>query len=115
RRRRQLAPRLAAWGARRARGRDRRPRTRGRSYGGTLGRDALAGSRTRTVEGCADEAAEERCRPGRPRLELRMELASDEPGMIGKLDDLDKPALLERAAHDKPRLDEPVPVRVVDL
>src|SRR5439155_1145565 len=34
----------------------------------------------------ADEAREQRVRPGRPGLELRMELAADEPGVIGKLD-----------------------------
>ncbi len=66
--------------------------------GGGLGRDVLAGSRAGAVERSADEAAEQRRRPRRPRLELRVELARDEPGMVGQLDDLDEPALLERPA-----------------
>src|SRR5690348_2872485 len=69
----------------------------------------------RTVERGADELAEERRRPGRPRLELRVELRRDEPGVIGQLDDLDEPSLLERPADHEARGDELLPVGVVDL
>ena len=63
----------------------------------------------------ADELAEERRRPRRPRLELRVELAGDEPRVIGQLDDLDEPALLERARDDEAGVDELLAVVVVDL
>src|ERR1700747_1057705 len=36
----------------------------------------------------AHEAGEQRVRPGGTRLELRVELTADEPGVIGQLDDL---------------------------
>src|SRR2546421_3691492 len=39
------------------------------------------------------EAGEQRVRPCRPGLELRMELTSDEPRVIGELDDLDQRAV----------------------
>ena len=35
-----------------------------------------------------------------------MELARDEPGMLGELDDLDEPALLERPRDDEAFVDE---------
>ena len=41
--------------------------------------------------------------PRRPRLELRVELAGDEPRVIRQLDDLDQPALLERPGDDEAR------------
>ena len=44
-----------------------------------------------------------------------MELARDEPGMLGQLDDLDEPAFLEGARDDEPVLDELVAELVVDL
>src|SRR6476660_666492 len=88
----------------------------GRSYGRALAcRDGLAGPRPRAVERRADEAAEERSRPRRPGLELRVELARDEPGMVRELDDLHETALLEGPAHDEAGVDEPVAERVVDL
>jgi hypothetical protein len=40
--------------------------------------------------GGADEALEERMAVERPRLELGVELAADEPRVIGELDDLDQ-------------------------
>src|SRR5256885_10215690 len=51
----------------------------------------------------------------RSRLELGMELAGDEPGMIRQLDDLDESALLEGPADDEPRLDQLLAVEVVHL
>src|SRR5205823_2133712 len=69
----------------------------------------------RALECSADEVAEERRRPGRPRLELRMELAGDEPGMVGELDDLDESSGLEGPGHDETCVNECRPVVVVDL
>src|SRR5207249_10822812 len=63
----------------------------------------------------ADELAEERRRACRARLELRMELARDEPRMVGQLDDLDETPLVDGARDDEPRLHEPRPEMVVDL
>ena len=71
-------------------------------------------ARARSLGG-ADELAEERRGPGRPRLELRVELAGDEPRVVGELDDLDEPALLERPRDDEPRVDDLLAVVVVHL
>src|SRR5512144_298359 len=49
-------------------------------------------------EGGADEAGEQGMWPHRSRLELRMELAPDEPGVVRQLDHLD-----QRAVGGKPR------------
>src|SRR5262245_34534170 len=75
--------------------------------------DALPGAAP--LERRRDELAEERRGPRRARLELGMELARDEPGMVGQLDDLDEAALLERPRHHEPVLDELLAVLVVDL
>src|SRR2546423_12295974 len=72
---------------------------------------ALAGA----IERGLDELAEERRGPCRPRLELGMELRGHEPGMVRQLYDLDQTALLEGAADDQARVDEPLAVGVVDL
>ena len=69
----------------------------------------------RAVERGRDELAEERRRARRARLELGMELRRDEPRMVGQLDDLDQPALLERPADHEAGVDELLPVRVVHL
>jgi hypothetical protein len=61
------------------------------------------GAFARAYERRGDEAAEQWRRSRRPGLELRVELARDEPGMVGELDDLDEPSLLERPADDEPR------------
>src|SRR3954451_15562993 len=74
-----------------------------------------ARARPRPIERRADEALEERCGPRRPRLELGVELARDEPGVVGQLDDLDEPALLERPADDETRVDELIAEEVVHL
>jgi hypothetical protein len=41
----------------------------------------------------SDKSFEKRVRPQRPGLEFRMELASQEPGMPGKLGDFDQPVI----------------------
>ena len=92
---------------------ERRP---SRQRASRLDGERAAPTRARAaLEGRADEPAEERRRPRRARLELRVELARDEPRMVGQLDDLDEPALLERARDDEPVLDELVAELVVDL
>src|SRR5438876_569584 len=60
----------------------------------------------------ADEAREQRVRPGRPGLELRMELAADEPGVIGKLDHLHERAVGRQAGAAHPVLREHVAIGV---
>src|SRR5215211_5501435 len=62
-----------------------------------------------------DEVLKERRRPGGPRLELGMELAGDEPGMVGQLEDLDELTLQVGAGDNEARLGHPLPVQVVDL
>ena len=83
----------------------------------TRARAAISAGMARAcaLERRPDELAEERRRPRRPRLELRMELRRDEPRMLRQLDDLDEPALLEGAADHEPGLDERLAVGVVDL
>src|SRR5580765_965616 len=58
-------------------------------------------SLARTRECGTDEVAEQRGRTRRPRLELRMELARHEPGVVGQLDDLDQTSRLERSGDDQ--------------
>src|SRR6266516_5769550 len=87
-----------------------------RSYLGLLGGGRADGRPlTRARECGTDEIAEQRRRTRGPRLELRMELACHEPRVIGQFDDLDEPALLERARDDQPALHERRAVMVVDL
>src|SRR5438128_5276155 len=69
----------------------------------------------RAHERRADEVPEERRRARRPRLELRMELARDEPRVVRELDDLDEPAFVDRAGDDESMLDEARPEVVVHL
>src|SRR5690349_21009400 len=89
------------------------PASTGRSLRRRLNR--AAHPLTRADERGADELAEERRRTGWARLELRMELAGHEPRVVGELDDLDEPPLLERAGDHEPALDEPRAEVVVDL
>ena len=108
--RRPHAPRPAGSGSRRARG--SRPEER-RSV--SAASTATAARGPRPLERRADEPAEQRGRPRRSRLELRVELARDEPRVIGQLDDLDEPPLLERSGDDETGVDELVAELVVDL
>src|SRR5256714_11367391 len=50
----------------------------------------------------ADKSREQRMRPHRPRLQLGVELAADEPRMIRQLDHLD-----QRAVRRQPRRPQP--------
>src|SRR6266699_2925288 len=67
------------------------------------------------LEGGTHEAREQRVGTHRPRLELRVELAADEPRVIGQLVHFDQRAVgrESRAAH--PKLGEHVAVRIGDL
>ena len=62
-----------------------------------------------------DEPVEQRVRPVGPALELGMELAGHEPGMVAQLDDLDEPAVGRLAGQDHPGRLEGLAVAVVDL
>src|SRR5688572_33453688 len=62
-----------------------------------------------------DEALEERMRLHRARLELRMELARDEPRMPGQLDHLDQRAVRREAGQHEAAGLELLAVRVVEL
>src|SRR5712691_92906 len=66
-------------------------------------------------EGGAHEPGEQRMRTHRPGLELRMELAADEPGMIGQLDHLDQRAVRREPRAPHAELGEHVAIGVRDL
>src|SRR3954465_13487126 len=72
-------------------------------------------ARARAPERGGGELPEQRRRPGRPRLELRVELRRDEPRMVGQLDHLDQAPLLKGAADEKSGVDERLTVGVVHL
>src|SRR3712207_5337796 len=79
------------------------------AYVGRLGcgelfcRLLLGGIRlVRVGGGGADERAEERLGPVRPRVELGVELGGDEERVIGQLDDLDQPLVRRGAAAHEP-------------
>src|SRR5438045_2850569 len=65
--------------------------------------------------GCRNKAREQWMGAGWPRLELRMELTADEPGMGLQLDHLDQRAVGRQAAQIQPVLDELITVLVVHL
>src|SRR5262249_34553011 len=80
----------------------RRPVRPSRDGGARLGggdRGGAAGASPRPLERGADEVAEERRRPRRAALELRVELARHEPRVVGQLDDFDQATFLVRARH----------------
>src|SRR6185312_8225371 len=59
-----------------------------------------------------DEPGEQRMRASRTRLELRMELAAQIPGMRLQLDDLDQRAIRRQAGKREAMLDEAIAERV---
>src|ERR1043166_785828 len=67
------------------------------------------------VDRGADESGEQRMRAHGPRLELRMELAADEPGMLRELDHLDERAVGGEPGGAQPELRQDVAIRVRDL
>ncbi len=77
--------------------------------------DASAQEQSRMDHCRPDEPGKQRMRPGRLRLELRMELHGHEPGMLGDLDDLDQPPVGAGAAEVHPVLGELLAVGVVEL
>src|SRR5918992_126096 len=74
-----------------------------------------AGAGPRALQSRTDEVPEERRRARRARLELGVELAGHEPGVVVQLDDLHEPPLLVRARDDQSGLHEPRPEVVVHL
>src|SRR6266568_7729770 len=80
-----------------------------------LARRLVARLHFAAIERGADEAREQRMRTHRPRLQLRMELAADEPGMIGQLDHLDQRAIGRQARAAHAVLREYVAIGVRDL
>src|SRR5207302_8265022 len=54
-------------------------------------------------EGGPHEIAEQRVRPAWARSKLRMELARDEPRVVGQLDDLDEATVRRKPAEDHAR------------
>src|SRR5919108_294966 len=61
------------------------------------------------------ELAEQRMRPAWTRAEFRMELRSNEPGMILELDDLDQAIVGRGPREDHARLPHSFPEGVVEL
>src|SRR6266581_4774102 len=82
-----------------------------------LARRLVARLHFAAIERGADEAREQRMRAHRPRLQLRMELAADEPGMTGggQLDHLDQGAIGRQARAAHAVLREHVAIGVRDL
>src|SRR5205085_11097924 len=88
------------------------------------GDDGLAGWRPTERRGRTDELSEQRMRMRRPGTELGVELARDEEGVVGKLDDLHETHVLRVARdHDAAALERllmdrvdlpPVTVPLVD-
>src|SRR3712207_2458882 len=69
----------------------------------------------RLAERRRDEAGEERVRPRRARLELRVELAADEVRVRLELDHLDERAVRREAAQQHAAVRELVAILVGDL
>src|SRR6266571_4877521 len=67
------------------------------------------------ANGRRDETREQRMRSRGPGLELRMELAADEPRMLRILDDLHQLAIGTDAAQAQSMLDELIAIRVGDF
>src|SRR2546422_3789041 len=82
---------------------------------GQLARRLGARLELAAVERSTDEARKQRVRSHRPRLELGMELTSDEPRMVGELDHLDERAIRRQARAAHAVLREHVAIRVRDL
>src|SRR2546425_6872279 len=67
------------------------------------------------IERGTHEAGEQRMRSHRPRFELGVELAADEPRMIRQLDHLDERAVGRQAGRPQSILGEHIAVRVRDF
>src|SRR5437867_127895 len=64
------------------------------------------------AHGRGDEARKQRMRASRPRLELRVELAPDEPRVLRVLDDLDELAVGAQAAEAQAMLHEQIAIAI---
>lgn len=62
-----------------------------------------------------DELPEERVGTLQARLELRVELAADHPGVLPHLGDLHQPLVGRESAEDQPGLSEQIAIGVVKL
>src|SRR5918996_892380 len=67
------------------------------------------------AQGRRDESGEEWVRPGWPRLELGVELAADEPGVVGQLNHLHQPAIGRLPREAEPELRQDIAVCVAYL
>src|SRR6185312_13206195 len=90
---------------------DGRWRRRWRDLPGMEVRLAAVGHRQRA----GDEPVEQRVGAIGPALELRVELAGDEPRVVAQLDDLDEPSVRRLPGQRHARRLEGLPVAVVDL
>src|ERR1700716_412054 len=72
-------------------------------------------NKPRLVDCGFDEGCEQRVRLERLRLQLGMELHADEPGVVGKLDDLRQQPVGRHAREPQTRLFEAVAIGDVDL
>ena len=75
----------------------------------------LGRSASRHSHGRGDEVAEQRMRPVRPALQLRVELRAEHERVVAQLADLDQRAIRRGAAHAQARRFERVAVGVVEL
>src|SRR6185369_16623216 len=78
-------------------------------------RRLMPGEGRLVVERRAHEALEDRMAVERPRLELRVELARDEPRMVAQLDHLDELAVLRQPREHEAVLLEGLAILVVHL
>src|SRR3989449_4436582 len=74
--------------------------------------DLRPGAPVAVLASRADEAGEQRVRPRGPRLELGVELAADEPGVVGELDHFHERAVGRQPGAPHPVLGQHVPVGV---
>src|SRR5688500_18319633 len=70
---------------------------------------------TLLAKGRGNEPGEQRMRPRGARLQLRVELAADEPRMVSQLHDLDERPVRTQPAESKSLLDEHVAILIRDL
>src|SRR5216683_389536 len=80
-----------------------------------LAGDCIVWTQLPMVERGPYESREQRMRAHRPRFQLRMELAADEPGMVGQFDHLDQRAVRRQSRRAQTVLRQHVAVGVRHL